>query len=93
MSDNNDGLKTLMTFIVGAAVGAVFGALFAPKPGKELREDVRDFADKLAEDAKSEYVKMSARAKDIGDKAKHVAEETKSRFRKGESGEETGPAT
>ncbi len=91
MSDNNDGLKTLMTFIVGAAVGAVFGALFAPKPGKELREDLREFTDKLAEDAKSEYVKMSARAKDVGDQAKRFAEETKNRFRKG--GEDPDAAT
>ncbi len=91
MSDNNDGLKTLMTFVVGAAVGAIFGALFAPKPGKELREDLRDFSEKLAEDAKAEYVKMSARAKDAGEQAKRFAEETKSRFRKG--GDETDPAT
>jgi gas vesicle protein len=91
MSDNNDGFKTLMTFVVGAAVGAIFGALFAPKPGKELREDLREFSEKLAEDAKSEYVKMSAKAKDAGGKAKNFAEETKNRFRKG--GEETDPAT
>ncbi|OHD65470.1 MAG: hypothetical protein A2176_13110 [Spirochaetes bacterium RBG_13_51_14] len=70
MSDSNDGLKTLMSFLVGAAVGAVFGALFAPKPGKELRQDLREFSEKLAEDAKAEYVKLSEKAKDLGGRAK-----------------------
>ncbi|HOT44797.1 MAG TPA: YtxH domain-containing protein [Spirochaetota bacterium] len=91
MSDNNDGLKTLMTFVIGAAVGAVFGALFAPKPGKELRQDLRDFSERLAEDAKSEYVKISEKAKDVGGKAKNFAEEARSRFRKG--GEDPDAAT
>ncbi|HNW29011.1 MAG TPA: YtxH domain-containing protein [Spirochaetota bacterium] len=91
MSDNNDGLKTLMTFVIGAAVGAVFGALFAPKPGKDLRQDLRDFSEKLAEDAKSEYIKMTEKAKDVGEKAKNFAEETRNRFRKG--GEDPDPAT
>ncbi len=91
MSDNNDGLKTLMTFVIGAAVGAVFGALLAPKPGKELRQDLRDFSEKLAEDAKSEYVKLSEKAKDVGGKAKNLAEETRNRFRKG--GEDPDAAT
>ena len=70
MSDNNDGFKTLFTFLAGAAIGALAGALLAPKSGRELRGDVKQFADKFAEDAKAEYGKASAKAKQYADEAK-----------------------
>jgi gas vesicle protein len=83
MSDSNGGFKVFMSFMAGAALGAIFGLLYAPKPGKELREDLRDFSDKLADDAKAEYVKMSAKAKDMGVRAKSAVDEAKGKFRKG----------
>jgi len=83
MSDSNGGFKVFLSFITGAALGAIFGLLYAPKPGKELREDLRDFTDKLADDAKAEYVKMSAKAKDMGVRAKSAVDEAKGKFRKG----------
>jgi gas vesicle protein len=83
MSDSNGGFKVFMSFLAGAALGAIFGLLYAPKPGKELREDLRDFSDKLADDAKAEYVKMSAKAKDMGVRAKSAVDEAKGKFRKG----------
>jgi gas vesicle protein len=70
MSDSNDGFKTLFTFLAGAAIGALAGALLAPKSGKELRGDVKQFADKFAEDAKNEYDKASAKAKHYADEAR-----------------------
>jgi gas vesicle protein len=36
-----DKSKYTLTFLAGAAVGAGLGILFAPKPGKETREDVK----------------------------------------------------
>lgn len=39
MSDNDTSSK-LSYFLVGAGVGAVIALLFAPKAGKELREDI-----------------------------------------------------
>lgn len=41
-----DKTKYALTFLGGAAVGVGIGLLFAPKPGKETREDVKK---KLAE--------------------------------------------
>jgi gas vesicle protein len=91
MSDSNDGFKVFLSLLTGAAIGAIVGLLFAPKPGKELREDLREFSEKLADDAKAEYVKMSAKAKDMGGRAKNVVEEAKGKFRKG--GEESEPTS
>ena len=36
-----DKTKYTLTFLGGALVGAGIGILFAPKPGKETREDVK----------------------------------------------------
>ena len=38
------GGSILMPFLVGAFVGAVAALLLAPKSGKELRKDLKDFA-------------------------------------------------
>lgn len=88
MSNNNGG-GTLLGFIIGAAVGAVAGLLLAPKPGKELRGDLKEFSEKLAEDARAEYVKMGDKAKDLSGRAKQFAEETKGKIRKGGESRET----
>lgn len=86
MGNNNNGSGSLLGFILGAAVGAIAGLLLAPKSGKELREDLRDLSEKVADDAKSEYGKMSAKAKDLGGRAKNFADETKGKFRRGGEG-------
>ena len=58
-NENNSGSGFLIGLIAGGALGAIFGLLYAPKSGKELREDIRtksneylDDADKYIEDAK-----------------------------------------
>ncbi|OHD68544.1 MAG: hypothetical protein A2W19_12180 [Spirochaetes bacterium RBG_16_49_21] len=83
MSDSNNGFKTFMSFITGAAIGAIFGVLFAPKSGKEMREELREFAEKLAEEAKKEYGEASSKAKDLGSRAKRLADEARGRGHKG----------
>ncbi|MBN2160226.1 MAG: YtxH domain-containing protein [Spirochaetes bacterium] len=90
MSNNNDGFKTFVSFVLGAAVGAVCGLLLAPKPGKQLRDDLKEFTDKIADDARAEYEKASAKVREMGDKAKNIAEETKEKIRR--SGKDTEPA-
>ena len=59
----------LLTFLAGAAVGAVVVALTTPKSGPELRGDLKDIAHRakrkagdLAEDARWAWVDMKGRA-------------------------------
>ncbi len=89
MSDSNDGFKMFVGFLTGAAIGAVCGILFAPKSGRETRKTIRDFSEKIADDAKEEYDKISVKARDLGGRAKNLIDEQKGKFRKG--GEEPEP--
>jgi gas vesicle protein len=57
MSENNGDL--LVGFIVGGLIGAALGILFAPKSGKETREDIKQKADELIIKAKEEYEKAA----------------------------------
>ena len=43
----------LFKFAAGLGIGAALGALFAPKTGKENREDLKKYTIKLLEDIKS----------------------------------------
>jgi gas vesicle protein len=40
----NDIRSGILTFIAGAAAGAVVALLLAPKAGKEIRHDIKEFA-------------------------------------------------
>lgn len=40
MSDNNNGTSGLGWFLAGLGLGAVVGVLYAPKSGRETREDL-----------------------------------------------------
>lgn len=61
MSDNDTSSK-LSYFLVGAGVGAVIALLFAPKAGKELREDISGATKRSIDYAND-------RAKAVGQKA------------------------
>jgi len=57
---NNDLLKGLF---VGGLIGMALGILFAPKSGKETREDITRKADELLVKAKEEYGKVLEKSK------------------------------
>jgi gas vesicle protein len=40
----NNRSSTLMSFLIGGVMGAGVTLLLAPKPGKEIREDIKRFA-------------------------------------------------
>ena len=40
MSDNNNGTSGLGWFLAGLGIGAIVGVLYAPKSGRETRDDI-----------------------------------------------------
>jgi gas vesicle protein len=61
MSEENGNL--LMGLFIGGLVGAVLGILYAPKSGKETREDIARKTEDLLEKAKEEYEKSIMKSK------------------------------
>ncbi|MEN6376285.1 MAG: YtxH domain-containing protein [Smithella sp.] len=61
MSENNGDL--LKGLIIGGLVGAVLGILFAPKSGKETREDIARKTEDVLEKAREEYEKAVDKSK------------------------------
>ncbi|MDR2811766.1 MAG: YtxH domain-containing protein [Endomicrobium sp.] len=49
MNDNKD---TLLVFILGGLIGAALGVLYAPKSGKETRQDIKKFSEDVADKVK-----------------------------------------
>jgi gas vesicle protein len=51
MSDKEGGNGFLLGFLLGALAGVAVGFLYAPKPGKETREMLKEKASELKEKA------------------------------------------
>ena len=58
--ENNFGKGLILGFLAGGAIGAAFALLYAPKSGKELREEIKSKSDDYLDDAE----KYLAEAKD-----------------------------
>src|SRR6185437_16305847 len=70
MSDNDNGVGGLGWFLAGLGVGALVGVLYAPKAGKETREDLvasaldaREKAAALAQQGKERAADLAAQGK------------------------------
>ncbi|MBI5647898.1 MAG: YtxH domain-containing protein [Ignavibacteriae bacterium] len=70
MSDERMAKGLIIGFLSGAVVGGVIALLYAPKSGKELRQDLKRKGEEIAEDVE-EYLK------DAQAKAKHLINEGK----------------
>jgi gas vesicle protein len=44
MSDNRD---TLLAFVLGGLIGTVLGVLYAPKSGREIRSNIKNFGKEI----------------------------------------------
>ena len=73
MSDHqrreSDAGTRLTYFVIGATVGAVVALLFAPKSGRELREDLADATRKGVDRARETGTQLSSRAGEYYDAA------------------------
>ena len=66
-----------MGLLIGGALGALAGILFAPKSGKELRSHIKDKESEILKDAKNIYADASTNAKEIMGEVKHQAKDLK----------------
>jgi len=71
MADNDNGVSGLGWFLAGLGLGALVGVLYAPKAGKETREDLvasaldaKDRAAVLAQQAKDRAADLAAQGKE-----------------------------
>lgn len=81
-NDRGDGGLVFLSFVVGALVGGILGVLFAPKSGKEMREDLAA----AAGDARREVEKF---VKETRGRLEGLVEDTRAAVAKGVS-KETG---
>lgn len=63
----NDWLKGLF---VGGIIGAVLGILYAPKSGKETREDISKSAEELCYKSKEQYERAIQKIEKLVDEGK-----------------------
>lgn len=63
MSENKSEL--LAGLIIGGLIGITLGILFAPKSGKESREDIARKADELMDKAKEGYEKATEKCAEV----------------------------
>ncbi|HVO76045.1 MAG TPA: YtxH domain-containing protein [Ignavibacteriaceae bacterium] len=72
--ENGFGKGLLMGFLAGGAVGAIFALLYAPKSGKELRNDIRSKADEYLDEAEKYLEEARDRAKMMINEGKKKSE-------------------
>ena len=68
------GKSFLWGTLLGAAAGSVTALLFAPKPGKELRQDVAEGARVVVEKTQAVAGKVSEQSTELYSKAKTATE-------------------
>lgn len=80
MAKNNETKKIAVVALVGAALGAIGGLLFAPQSGKETREDIKNAAKQTKAETEKQLKKLYedleqqiAHAKELAGKLKGKA--------------------
>jgi|SRR5690242_6523472 gas vesicle protein len=81
-SDRSGGAGTALTFLlIGLGVGAVLGLLYAPKPGKQMRKELK----RRYEDARETFDDWKEEARDFAEEAvergAEIADEVRERVR------------
>ncbi len=71
----NEQNKFLCGLLMGGILGALAGLLLAPKPGKELRSELREKGEGALEDAKKFYAEAQEKAKVLIEDARRRAED------------------
>lgn len=75
MSKNDNGKGIAIGAAIGAVAGVITGILFAPKSGKETREDIKNAAEKAGTKLQDEATKLQDEAKSLIAKVENRAKE------------------
>ena len=62
---NENGKGLLVGFISGAIVGGILALLYAPKSGKELRQDIASRSGEISDDVQDYLKDVQVKAKDV----------------------------
>jgi gas vesicle protein len=78
--------KVILGFLGGAAAGAILGVLYAPKSGRETREEISQKSSEYADDVKSKFNdfvdNVNKRVDEASDKFSKKAEKVKETTKK-----------
>lgn len=90
MTTNKKGKEFLVGVAVGGFIGAISALLFAPKSGKELREDIGQQYHKVAEKTQEIAGVVNQKSQAVAGKAREVASQVTAdlkQWREGRKGE------
>lgn len=65
-----------MAFMIGAAIGAVSGLLFAPKSGREMRDDIKHKTDDMNHMAHDRIEQVRGKAHQFTDRMKSKTDQS-----------------
>jgi len=70
-------LAILITLLSGLFVGFIVGILFSPKPGKEIRKDIKDKSEEFVKKSKEGVTDTIDKTKEFIEKSRSKLEEVK----------------
>jgi gas vesicle protein len=73
------GISTGTALLVGAAVGAGLALLYAPRSGRETRQQLSSGANRLRDRANDAYSNVSTQARRTAERARDVASDVQSK--------------
>ena len=75
---SSDSGNFIKGFLIGGSLGLLAGVLFAPKAGKEFRDDIINEGDDIIDKARSELDKIRSELVDLKDKITNSVDMRKS---------------
>ncbi len=69
-------------FLIGSLIGAALGILYAPKSGRETREEIGRTTRDLLEKAKAQYEEKRRKIEELATREKELLMENKKRLKK-----------
>jgi gas vesicle protein len=75
MMARNHIAETILTFVVGAGIGAVAALLLAPKSGEELRDDITEGVNDGVNQIRATGKELNRRAQKVTDMAREQVQD------------------